>query len=143
MNESAMHSGCADTGSLRRLQYCGNGTGLTPPELFYVQVCMHAFCTCCYHTCPAPAHPALLPTLHPSPSPATIPLPQDPNNPLGTRLVRAGQNAVLKSLQTGLFCRLAIYIGGETMEGLVVVRVPPSRQQASVAQPPWHSPEHG
>jgi hypothetical protein len=44
--------------------------------------------------------------------------------------------AVLRSLQTGLFCRLAIYTGEETLEGLVVVRRPPSTQQARAVRPP-------
>ncbi len=44
--------------------------------------------------------------------------------------------AVLRSLRTGLYCRLAIYTGDETLEGLVVARPPPSRQQARSVVPP-------
>jgi hypothetical protein len=40
---------------------------------------------------------------------------QDPANPDGTLLIQAGQDAVLVSYQTGLFCRLAIYNGNDTV----------------------------
>lgn len=68
-------------------------------------------------------------------SPPELFLVQDPADPAARKLVRPGQEALLVSLQTGMYCRLALFTGDPDRE-VATQRASPPRSLLSSTRPP-------